>query len=102
MAIVSSDGGDPPSVPSGMVSCCGTGVGARFRGGLRLAALVVPTVGRRFGVERRLALVRRLVVVRHLAALGRFGVDRFLRDEREVAARFLRFAISTSLSGRTL
>ena len=91
--MVSSGGGDPPSVPSGIVSCCGTGAAARFRGGLRLAALVVPAVGRRFGAERRLALVRRLVVVRRLAALRRFGVDRFFRDAHEVAARFLRFAM---------
>ena len=93
MAVVSSGAGDPPSVPSGIVSCCRTGVGARFRGGLRLAALVVPAVGRRFGAERRLALVRRFVAVRRLAALRRFDVDRFFRDDREVAARFLRFAM---------
>jgi hypothetical protein len=91
--MVSSGGGDPPCVPSGMVSCCGTGAAARFRGGLRLAALVVPAVGRRFGGQRRLALVRRFVAVSRLAALRRFGVDRFFRDAREVAACFLRFAM---------
>jgi hypothetical protein len=86
--MVSSGGGDPPSVPSGIVSCCGTGVAARFRGGLRLAAVLA--VGRRFGAERRLVL---FVVVRRLTALRRFGVDRFFRDAREVVARFLRFAM---------
>ena len=95
--MVSSSGGDPPCVPSGIASCCGSGAAARFRGGLRLAAL-----GRRFGGERRLALVRRFVAVSRLAALRRFGVDRFFRDACEVAACFLRFAISTFLSGRTL
>jgi hypothetical protein len=89
--MVSSGGGDPPSVPSGIVSCCGTGIAARFRGGLRLAAVLA--VGRRFGAVRRLVLVRRFVVVRRLAALRRFGVDRFFRDAREVAACFLRFAM---------
>ena len=103
--MVFSGGGDPLCVSSSVISSCavtGAGAATRFRGRLRLAALAVLAVGRRFGAERCLALVRRLVVVRRLAALGRFGVDRFLRDEREVAARFLRFAISTSLSGRTL
>ena len=89
--MVSSGGGDPPCVPSGIVSCCGTGVAARFRGGLRLAALAVLAVGRRFGAERRLALACRLV--RRFAALRRFGVDGFFRDAREVAACFLRFAM---------
>jgi hypothetical protein len=86
--MVSSGGGYPPSGPCGIVCCCGTGVGARFR---RLAAVLA--VGWRFGAERRLVLVCRLVVVRRLAALRRFGVDRFFRDAREVAARFLRFAM---------
>ena len=100
--MVSSSGGEPPSVPSGIVSCCGIGVAARFWGGLRLAALAVLAVGRRFGGERRLALVCRFVAVSRLATLRRFGVDRFFRDAREVAACFLRFAIRTSPSGRTL
>jgi hypothetical protein len=100
--MVSSGGGDPPCVSSGIVSCWATGVCAalRFRGGRRFAA-----VGRRFAAGRRLKLVRRFLVVRGFEVARRFAVvrrfavarrftgRRFFRDEREVAVRFLRFAI---------
>jgi hypothetical protein len=56
----------------------------------RLAPLVV----RRFEVVRRIAAVRCLAVLRRFAVVRRFTGVRFFRDEREVAARFLRFAIS--------
>jgi hypothetical protein len=39
-----------------------------------------------------------MLMVRRLAALRRFGVDRFFRDAREVDARFLRFAMYSPLS----
>ena len=92
---MSSGGGDPPIVSSGVVSWGAIGVCAapRFLGGLRFAALTRLAGARRFGAGRRLALVRRFVVVRRLAALRRFGVDCFFRDAREIAARFLRFAM---------
>jgi hypothetical protein len=111
VAIVFSGGGDPPCISSGVVtSCSATGVRAapRFLGGLRFAALARPAEARRFASGRRLAplvvrrfeVVRRIAAVRCLAVLRRFAVVRrftgvrFFRDERDVAARFLRFAIS--------
>jgi hypothetical protein len=108
--MVSSGGGDPPCVSSGVVSGCAIGVCAapRFRGGLCLAGVERLAVGRRFAAVRRLALVRRLVAVRRLAVVRRFAVDRrftsarFFRVERLVAARFLRFAIWCLLSGHAL
>ncbi len=91
VASVSSGGGDPPCSSSGIVSCCATGVPAkaRFRGGRRLAALA----GRRLSPVRRLVALRRLVVDRRFEVSRRLAGVRFFRDEREVAARFLRFAI---------
>jgi hypothetical protein len=108
--MVSSGGGDPPSVSSGIVSCGATGVcvAPLFRGGLRLAAVERLAVGRRLGAGGRLALVRRLVAVRRLAVVRRFAVvprftcARFFRAEREIAARFLRFAICPLLSRASL
>ena len=110
VASVSSGGGDPPCVSSGIVSCCAPGVcaAARFRGGLRLAALAGVADGSRFAPVRRLALVRRLVAVRRLvvmrcfAVVRRFTCARFFRLERLVAARFLRFAICCLLSRRAV
>jgi hypothetical protein len=70
-----------------------------FRGGLGLAALARLAGGRRFAAGRRLALVRGLVAVRRfaavprLAAVRRFNGIRFFPAERDVAERFLRFAI---------
>ena len=75
-----------------------------FRGGLGLAALARLAGGRRFAAGRRLApvrglvAVRRFAVVRRLAVVRRFSGVRFFRVEREVAARFLRFAMSRLLS----
>ena len=106
---MSSGVGDPPCVCSGFVSSraiegCAT---PRFWGGLRLVA-----AGRRFAVGRVFALIRRFPVVRGFEVarrfavfrcfevVGRFTGFRFFRDEREVAARFLRFAIVGSCSGR--
>jgi hypothetical protein len=83
-------------------------LGCELRRGLRLAALACLAVGRRFAAGGRLTLVRRLValrrlaVVRRLAAVRRFAGVRFFRDEREVAARFLRFAICCLLSGQAV
>ena len=99
--MVSSGGGDPPCVCSGFVSSCAIEGCAtpRFWGGLRLVA-----AGRRFAAGRAFALVRRFLVVRGFEVALRFAVFRcfevvrrftgfrFFRDEREVAARFLRFA----------
>jgi hypothetical protein len=115
VAIVSSGGGDPPCTSSVGVSCGAIAVcvAPPFRGGLRLAAFerragdcrFAPV--RRLGLVprlvavRRLAVVRRFVVVRRLAVVRRFACVRFFRDDREVAARFLRFAICR-LSDRTL
>jgi hypothetical protein len=104
--MVSSGGGDPLCISSGVVSCCATKVRAplRFLGFLRLATVARLAGGRRFAAGRRLALVRRLVavrrfaVVRRLAVVRRFTGVRFFRVERVVAARFLRFAISRLLS----
>src|ERR1700722_4021109 len=107
--MVSSGGGDPPCVCSGFVSSraiegCAT---PRFWGGLRLVA-----AGRRFAAGRAFALVRRFPVVRGFEVARRFAVFRcfevvrrftgfrFFRNEREVAARFLRFAIVASCSGK--
>ena len=90
------------------VARLGVRTASRFRGGLRLAALARLAVGRRFAAGGRLTLVRRLVavrrlaVVRRLAAVRRFAGVRFFRDEREVAARFLRFAICCLLSGQAV
>jgi hypothetical protein len=107
--MVASGAADPPCTCSGVVSCGTIGVrAARFWGGLRLAALARLAVGRRFAAARRLALVRRLPVVRRLAVVRRFAVvgrfdgTRFFRAEREVAERFLRFAICCLLSGRAV
>jgi hypothetical protein len=105
--MVSSGGGDPPCTSSVVVSCGTIGVctAPPFRDGLRLAALARRAGDCRFAAVRRLALVPRLVAVRRLAVVRRFVVVRrfavvrrftgvrFFRDEREVAARFLRFAI---------
>ena len=105
--MVSSGGGDPPCISSGIASSVATGVGGapRFRAGLRSAALARLAGGRRLAAGRRLAFVRRFpvvrrfevarrfVVVRRFAGVRRFTGRRFFRDEREVAARFLRFAI---------
>jgi hypothetical protein len=102
--MVSSGGGDPPCISSGSVAT-GVGGAASFRGGLRLAGLARLAVGRRFAAGRCFALVRRFLVVRRFEVARRFPVvrlfavvrlfsgRRFFRDEREVAARFLRFAI---------
>jgi hypothetical protein len=62
-------------------------------GGRRLAAGRRLALGRRFPVVRRFEVARRFVVVRRFAGVRRFTGRRFFRDEREVAARFLRFAI---------
>jgi hypothetical protein len=59
----------------------------RLAGGRRLAVV------RRFLVVRRFEVARRFVVVRRFTGVRRFIGRRFFRDEREVAARFLRFAI---------
>jgi hypothetical protein len=59
---------------------------ARLEACRRFAAGVLELV-LRFPALRRFAVVRRLVVVWRLAA------GRFFRDERDVVARFLRFAI---------
>jgi hypothetical protein len=77
VAIVSSGGGDPPCISSGVVSSCATGVRAALRllGAPRLAALARLSVGRRFAAGRRLAPVRR------------FSGARFFRAERDVAVR---------------
>jgi hypothetical protein len=114
--VVSAGGGDPLCVSSGVVSSWAIGGCATpgFRGGLRLEALACLTVDRRFAVERRLVLVRRFTVVRRFevarrfplvrcfAAVRRFTGRRFFRDERDVAERFLRFAIYCLLSGQAL
>jgi hypothetical protein len=105
--MVSSGGGDPPCISSGIASSVATGMGGapRFRAGLRLSALARLAVGRRFAagprlelvrrfpVARRFEVARRFAVVRRFAVARRFTGRRFFRDEREVAARFLRFAI---------
>ena len=87
---------------------------ARFRGGLLFGRLTRLAVGWRFAGGRRLALVRRFpvvrrfVVARRFAIVRRFAVERrfasvpFFRDERDVAARFLRFAMCCLLSGQAL
>jgi hypothetical protein len=107
--MVSSGGGDPPCICSGVVSSCATGgcTARRFWAGLRLVA-----AGRRFAAGRAFALVRcfpvvrrfevgrRFAVVRRFAAVRRFTCFRFFRDERDVAARFLRFAIVGSCWGK--
>ena len=105
VAMVSSGGGDPPCISSGSVATGGVGGAASFRGGLRLAGLARLAVGRRFAAGRCFALVRRFLVVRRFEVARRFTVvrrfavvrlftgRRFFRDEREIAARFLRFAI---------
>ena len=72
----------------------------RFRGGLRLAPVARLAIGRRFAAGRLFALVRRFPVVRRFAVVRRFTGRRFFRDEREVAARFLRFAICCLLLGQ--
>jgi hypothetical protein len=59
----------------------------RFAAGRRLALV------RRFPVVRRFEVVPRLPEVRRFEVVPRFAGVCFFRDEREVAARFLRFAI---------
>jgi hypothetical protein len=49
---------------------------------------------RRFPVVRRFDVARRFAVVRRFAVERRFTSVSFFRNERDVAARFLRFAIS--------
>jgi hypothetical protein len=107
VAIVSSGGGDPLCTSSVVVSCVAIAECAAppFRGGLCLAALARRAGDCRFAAGRRLALVprlvaarplavvRRFVVVRRFAVVRRFTGVRFFREEREVAARFLRFAM---------
>jgi hypothetical protein len=91
--MVPSGGGDPPCISSAVVSTCtATGEhGARvLRAGRRLAALERLADGRRLAVDRRFRLVRR------------FTCALFFREEREVAARFLRFAICCLQSGRAV
>src|SRR5215472_16538409 len=51
-----------------------------------------------FALVRRFVGVRRLAVVCGFAAVRRFNGARFFRDKRDVAARFLRFAIGCFLS----
>jgi hypothetical protein len=103
--MVSSGGGDPPCISPSVVSCSATGGCSAPRFGLRLVALARLAVGWLFVAGRRLALVRRFPVVRRFEVTRRFAVvhrfavarrftgRRFFRDERDVAARFLRFAI---------
>jgi hypothetical protein len=113
--MVSSGGGDPPCVSSGVVCSGATGVRAerRLRGGGRSAAAERLAVGRRVAAGRRLALVRRFAVrrfgaarrfaaVRRFAVVRRFTGVRFFPVERKVAARFLRFAIFCLLSRASL
>jgi hypothetical protein len=59
----------------------------RFAAGRRLALV------RRFPVVRRFEVVPRFPEVRRFDVVPRFAGVRVFRDEREVAARFLRFAI---------
>jgi hypothetical protein len=51
---------------------------------------------RRFPIVCRFEVARRFAVVRRFAVARRFTDRRFFPDERDVAARFLRFAISSS------
>jgi hypothetical protein len=107
--MVSSGGGDPLCISSG-VSTCAIGVRARLRGGLRLVALarLVVAGGRRLALVRCFAVVRRFDVARRFAVVRRFAVERrftgrcFFRDERDVAARLLRFAICCLQSRQAL
>ena len=62
----------------------------RFAAGRRLALV------RRFAVVRRFEVAPRFPEVRRFEVVPRFAGVRFFRDEREVAARFLRFAMSPS------
>ena len=110
VASVSSGGGDPPRVSSGVVSSCATGartvrllpLGRRFAALRRFVAVCRFTAGRRLALVRRFPVVRRFEVaprfpeVRRFEVVPRFAGVRFFRDEREVAARFLRFAMSPS------
>jgi hypothetical protein len=75
--MVSSGGGDPPWISSGIASSVATGVGGapRFRAGLRLAALARLAGGRRLAAGRRLALGRRFPVVRRFEVARRFVAD---------------------------
>jgi hypothetical protein len=115
VAIVSSGAGDPPWVSSSDADSGTTRAGVRrLRTGRLLAAVERLAVGRRLAGERRLALVRRFPLVRCFAATRRFAVvrrfellrrltgARFLRAERVVAARFLRFAMVMPLVWREL
>ena len=78
----------------------------RTRGSLwlRLEALERLGAVRRLAADCTFALVRRFVAVRRLAVFCGFAVvlrfngARFFRDKRDVAARFLRFAIGCLLS----
>jgi hypothetical protein len=86
----------PASFPPARQGCASQEVSGAV---LRLAALAGLVGSRRFAATRRLGLVRRLVavvrfaVVRRLAVVRRFNGVRFFRDERDAAARFLRFAM---------
>ena len=75
--MVSSGGGDPPCISSGVASSVATGVGGapRFRAGLRSAALARLAGGRRLAAGRRLAFVRRFPVVRRFEVARRFVAD---------------------------
>jgi hypothetical protein len=110
--MVSSGGGDPPCISG--VSTCANGVRAGFLGARLFGGLARLVVGRRFAggrrlvpvrrftVVRRFDIARRFAVVRRFAAERRFTGRRFFRDERDVAARFLRFAMCCLLSGQAL
>ena len=82
--MVSSGGGDPPCLSSG-VSTCAIGVRAGFLGGLLFGGLVRLAVGRRFAARRRLALVRRFPVVRRFDVARRFAVVRRFAVARRFA-----------------
>ena len=94
----------PVSFPPAIEGCATP----RFWDGLRLVA-----AGRRFAAGRAFALVRRFPVVRGFEVARRFAVFRcfevarrltgfrLFRDEREVAARFLRFAMLAPVGERT-
>jgi len=116
--IVSSGAGDPPWVSSSTGSSrSGNRVSSRFVGLRCFTTLPRPTevrflatgrlleTDRRLAIPRRLLLVRRfevdrrLVTVRRFAALARLTGRFFFRDERELVARFFRFAMYCLLSG---
>src|SRR5262249_43187948 len=94
-----SSTGSNGSLPTSMMS-------PRTRGSLWLRLEALERIGavRRLAADCTFALVRRFVAVRRLAvvcgfaAARRFNGARFFRDKRDVAARFLRFAIGCFLS----